>query len=69
MLKLAFITLGIIALAMFLLCIRIILLPGGRFSSKHIGASKEMRKRGIQCVQSMDAMERKENPNKVKESI
>lgn len=54
-------------MAVFLLCIKIILQPGGKFSSMHISDSKEMRKRGIHCVQSMDAMERKENPHKVRE--
>lgn len=68
MLKLLIITLGIIALSVLLLCIKIILVPKGRFSAKHIGESKEMRKRGIHCVQSMDAMMRKENPYKVSES-
>lgn len=67
MLKLAFITLGFVAAALLLLCIRIILLPGGRFRSFHVGESKEMRKRGIHCVQSMDRLDRKPNPNALKE--
>lgn len=67
MLKLAFITLGIVAVAMLLLCIRVVLLPGGRFRSFHVGESKEMRKRGIHCVQSMDRMERKPNRHALSE--
>lgn len=67
MLKLAFITLGIVAVAMLLLCIRVVLLPGGRFRSFHVGESREMRKRGIHCVQSMDRMERKPNPHALSE--
>ncbi|HBE55237.1 MAG TPA: hypothetical protein DDW22_04220 [Prevotellaceae bacterium] len=67
MLKLAFITLGFVAVAVLLLCVRMILLPGGRFRSFHVGESKEMRKRGIHCVQSMDYMERKINPHAVRE--
>lgn len=67
MLKLAFITLGIVAVAMLLLCIRVVLLPGGRFRSFHVGESKEMRKRGIHCVQSMDRMERRPNPHALSE--
>ncbi len=67
MLKLAFITLGFVAVAVLLLCVRMILLPGGRFRSFHVGESKEMRKRGIHCVQSMDYMERKANPHAVRE--
>lgn len=67
MLKLAFITLGIVAVAMLLLCIRVVLLPGGRFRSFHVGESREMRKRGIHCVQSMDRMERRPNPHALSE--
>lgn len=67
MLKLAFITLGIVAVAMLLLCVKVLLLPNGKFGSFHIGDSKEMRKRGIHCVQSMDRMERKPNRHAVKE--
>ena len=67
MLKLAFITLGFVAVALLLLCIRIILLPHGRFRSFHVGDSKEMRKRGIHCVQSMDRLDRKPNPHALKE--
>ena len=67
MLKLAFITLGFVAAALLLLCIRIILLPGGRFRSFHVGDSKEMRKRGIHCVQSTDRLDRKPNPHALRE--
>lgn len=67
MLKLALLTLVFVAISMALLCIRIIFVRGGRFSSTHIGGSKAMRKRGIHCVQSMDAMERRNNPHKVEE--
>lgn len=67
MLKLALLTLAFVAISLALLSVRIILVRGGRFRSMHIGASAAMRKRGIHCVQSMDAMERKENPNCVAE--
>ena len=67
MLKLALITLGFVGLSVILLCIKVILVPGGKFGSTHIGGSKAMRKRGIHCVQSMDAMERRPNPNRVSE--
>ncbi|MGM9620935.1 MAG: hypothetical protein ACI3X4_05720 [Bacteroidaceae bacterium] len=67
MLKLAFITLGFVAVAVLLLCIKVIILPGGKFGSFHISDSKAMRKRGIHCVQSMDRMDRMANPRAVKE--
>ena len=53
------IVLAIVAISMLLLTVNI-WLRGGEFRSQHIGQSKEMRRRGIHCVQSMDAMERKE---------
>ena len=59
MLKLALIVLAVVAVAMLLLTVNI-WLRGGEFRSQHIGQSSEMRKRGIHCVQSMDAMERRE---------
>lgn len=67
MLKLALITSGIVSLALFLLCIKLIIVRNGEFSSMHIGDSKEMKKRDIHCVQSMDARARKENRHKVSE--
>ena len=57
MLKLMLIVLALIAVSMLLLTVNI-WLRGGEFRSQHIGQSKEMRRRGIHCVQSMDAMER-----------
>ena len=57
MLKLMLIVLAIVAVSMLLLTVNI-WLRGGEFRSQHIGQSKEMRRRGIHCVQSMDRMER-----------
>ena len=69
MLKVALLTVGIVAISIALLCIKLIVLPNGKFASSHISNNKEMRKRGIHCVQSMDKMMRRENHNKVKERI
>ena len=60
MLKLVLIIAAILAVCMLLLTVNI-WLRGGEFRSQHIGQSKEMRRRGIHCVQSMDAMERKKH--------
>ena len=59
MLKLTLIIVAILAVAMLLLTVNI-WLRGGEFRSQHIGQNPEMRRRGIHCVQSMDAMERRE---------
>ena len=63
MLKVALLTLGIVALSVLFLCVKMLLKPGSSFGSTHIGGSKAMRERGIHCVQSMDAMERREKPH------
>lgn len=53
MLKLALLTLGIVALSVLFLCIKMVLKPGSKFGSEHIGESKAMRDRGIHCVHKM----------------
>ena len=60
MLKLALIILAILVAALLLLTVNI-WLRGGEFRSQHISQSREMRRRGIHCVQSMDAIERRES--------
>lgn len=67
MLELTLLVAGFLALALLLLCVKIILVPKGRFGASHIGASRAMRKKGIHCVESMDAIERRANPRRVKE--
>ena len=67
MLKAALFTLGIVGFSVIFLCIKMILKPGSRFAGTHISDSKAMRARSIHCVQSMDRMDRKENPLRVKE--
>ena len=59
MVKLLLLILSVVAVSVLLLTVNI-WLRGGEFRSQHIGQSAEMRRRGIHCVQSMDAMERKE---------
>lgn len=44
----------IIGLCILLLCIQILLKKNGQFVKTHVSQSKEMRKRGISCVQSQD---------------
>ncbi len=58
MLKLLLITLGIVAVAVLLLSLKLLLKGDTRGPMTHIGASKAMRQRGIHCVESMDAIER-----------
>lgn len=54
MLHTMLLTLAIVAVSMLLLGIKLILQKNGRFPNTHVSGSKEMRKRGIGCVQSQD---------------
>jgi len=58
-------SIGLLLLAMAGLSIRIILKKNGRFSSKHISQSKEMRERGIHCVNTQDYEARCHNERKI----
>ena len=57
----------IVAICMILMAITILIKKNGRFPNIHVGGNKEMRKRGIKCVQSQDRDARKENPMAVRE--
>ena len=59
MLKLFVVTLVIVALAVALLCVKVILRRNGRFSSPHIHDSKAMKDKGIHCVIEQDREARK----------
>lgn len=67
MLKITLVTCGIVALSVALLCVRILFERNGKFGASHVGGSAELRQKGIHCVQSMDAIERRENINRVRE--
>ena len=65
MLETIYLTLAFVAICVFLLCIGIII--KGKFPSMHVSGNKEMRKRGIGCVQSQDREARKVNKHAIKE--
>lgn len=67
MLKLLIFSLIIVGVAVLLLCVRVLLLKNGRFVKTHVSQSREMRKRGITCVQSQDFEMRHKSPHAVKE--
>lgn len=58
MLKLLFLTLGIMAVSFFLLGFRVFLFKGKKFPNTHIGGNKHLKKKGIDCVLTMDRKER-----------
>lgn len=68
MFKTLLFTLLIIAISIALLAIKIIIKKNGRFPNTHVGGNKEMRRRGIKCVQSQDRDARRQSPMAVKEN-
>ena len=65
MLETIYLTAGFVAICVFLLSIGIII--KGRFPNMHVSGNKEMRKRGIGCVQSQDRDARKKNKHAIVE--
>ena len=59
------IVIGITAIACILLCIRVILVKGGRFSSQYISENKRMKQDQIHCATSQDREARKKNNNQL----
>ena len=67
MFKTLLFTLLIVAICVALLAIKVIIKKNGRFPNTHVGGNKEMRRRGIKCVQSQDRDARRRNPMAVNE--
>ena len=59
------IVIGILAVAMLLLCVRILLKKNGKFSSQHISENKRMRQDGIHCATSQDRAARRNKKTKI----
>ena len=57
----------LVGLCVFGLCFNIIFRENGHFPETEIENNKEMRKRGIGCVQSQDREARKANPHAIPE--
>ena len=68
MFKTLLITLLIIAISFALLAITIIIKKNGKFPNTHVGGNREMRRRGIKCVQTQDKDARRDNPMRVSET-
>lgn len=60
-------TLLIIAIAIALLCVKLIFKKNGRFSSQHIHDNPGLRKQGIHCVIDQDKELRTRNLNAISE--
>ena len=67
MIKVLLLTTLIVAICMVLMAITILIKKNGRFPNTHVGGNKEMRKRGIRCVETQDKEARRENPHAIPE--
>jgi hypothetical protein len=67
MLDTIYLTALIVAISFILLGIGILFKR--KFPNTHVSGNKEMRKRGIGCVQSQDREARKENPHRIAERV
>lgn len=53
----------IIAIAMLLLCVKVLFRKNGQFSSQHIHDSEAMKEKGIHCVIDQDREMREHTPS------
>jgi hypothetical protein len=67
MIKVLLLTTLIVAICMVLMAVTILIKKNGRFPNTHVGGNKEMRKRGIKCVEAQDKDARRDNPMAAKE--
>ncbi|MBR5652816.1 MAG: hypothetical protein IKX22_01855 [Prevotella sp.] len=56
----------LVAIAMTLLCVKVLIRKNGRFSSQHIHDNQALKEKGIHCVIEQDR-EMREQENAVKE--
>ena len=59
------ITIGLVAVAMVLLCVRILLRKGGKFSNQHISGNTKIREHGVHCATSQDREARRDARKKM----
>lgn len=59
------IILGLLALAMVLLSVRVILYKNGRFHSEHVSQNEHLRKHNVHCINTQDWEARHPDKNKI----
>ena len=55
--KIILLSVAMVAVAMFGLAIRILLLKGGKFPNTHVSGNKYLKQHGIYCSQTQDRIE------------
>ena len=65
-LKIILLSVALVAIAMFGLAVRILLLKGGKFPNTHVSGNKYLKSQGVYCSQTQDKMAQREARKKVK---
>lgn len=63
MFKTILIAIAFLGVAILLFGVKIFFTKNGKFPNSHVSGNKEMRKRGVTCVQSQDREERRKMLN------
>lgn len=63
MFKTILIAIAFLGVAILLFGVKIFFTKNGKFPNSHVSGNKEMRKRGVTCVQSQDREERRKIQN------
>ena len=63
MIKTILIAIAFLGVAILLFGVKIFFTKNGKFPNSHVSGNKEMRKRGVTCVQSLDREERRKMLN------
>ena len=63
MIKTFLIAIAFLGVAILLFGVKIFCTKNGKFPNSHVSGNKEMRKRGVTCVQSQDREERRKMLN------
>jgi len=64
-LKIILLSVALVAIAMFGMAIRILLVKGGKFPNTHVSGNKYLKRNGIYCSQTQDRLEQNKARKKV----
>ncbi len=64
--KIILLSVALVAIAMFGLAIRILLLKGGKFPNTHVSGNKYLKSQGVYCSQTQDKVAQREARKEVK---
>ncbi len=64
-LKIILLSVALVAIAMFGMAIRILLIKGGKFPNTHVSGNKYLKRNGIYCSQTQDRLEQDKARKKV----